>query len=171
MSTKDEKRMDFSTFDRGLVATLRMICVVCFVILFILLCGNVLVRYFPVTTMYWFDEVVEWVFAWMVFLGAAALWARDEHFKLEWISQKLRAHPQGPLVAIVLEILSLSFLLIFAYQSLRLTMLARDWTPVFNISRRYLYACMPVSGVIMVAYSVRNIVRETRVYLNTLRAD
>jgi TRAP-type C4-dicarboxylate transport system permease small subunit len=48
-------------------------------------------------------------------------------------------------------------------------MLARDWTPVFNISRRYLYACIPVSGVIMVAYSVRNIVRETRTYWKTLR--
>lgn len=171
MSTKDKKRMDFSTFDRGLVGALRLICVGCFIMLFVLLSGNVLVRYFPVTTMYWFDEVVEWVFAWMVFLGAAALWARDEHFKLEWISQKLRTHPHGPLVAVVLEILSLSFLLIFAYQSLRLTMLAKDWTPVFNISRRYLYACMPVSGVIMVAYSVRNIVRETRIYLKTLRAD
>ena len=88
--------------------------------------------------------------------------------ELEWISQKLQNHPQGPLVAVVLEILSLSFLLIFSYQSLRLIMLARDWTPVFNISRRYIYACLPVSGVIMVAYSVRNIVRETRIYLKTL---
>jgi TRAP-type C4-dicarboxylate transport system permease small subunit len=162
--------MNFSKFDRYLVATLRTICVGCFIALLVLLTGNVLVRLFPVTTMYWFDEVVEWVFAWMVFLGAAALWARDEHFKLDWISKKLQQHRQGPLVAVLLEILSLAFLAIFAYQSLRLTILAKDWTPVFNVSRRYLYVCMPVSGVIMVGYSVRNLLRETRTYLKTLRS-
>ena len=163
--------MDFSKFDRYLIASLRVICVGCFLILLVLLTANVLVRLFPVTTIYWFDEVVEWVFAWMVFLGAAALWARDEHFKLEWISQRLRQHRHGSLAAVALEILSLIFLMIFAYQSLRLTILAKDWTPVFNLSRRYLYVCMPVSGVIMLAYSVRNIVRETRTYLKALRAD
>lgn len=162
--------MDFSKLDRSLVATLRVICVGCFLLLLVLLSANVLVRLFPVTTIYWFDEVVEGVFAWMVFLGAAALWARDEHFKLDWISQRLRQHRLGPLVAVGLEILSLVFLVIFAYQSLRLTILAKDWTPVFNISRRYLYVCMPVSGFIMVAYSVRNIVRETRRCLKTLRS-
>lgn len=163
--------MDFSKFDRWLVTTLRVICVGCFVVLLLLLTGNVLVRLFPVTTMYWFDEVVEWVFAWMVFLGAAALWARDEHFKLDWISQRLRQQRYGPLVAVALEVLSLLFLVIFAYQSLRLTILAKDWTPVFNISRRYLYVCMPVSGVIMLAYSVRNIVREVRMFLSPVRPD
>ncbi len=36
----------------------------------------------------------------------------------------------------------------------------KDWTPVFNVFRRYLYVCMPVSGIIMVGYSIRNILRE-----------
>lgn len=160
-----------STFDRCLVGTLRAICVGCLVVLLFLLSGNVLVRYFPVTTLYWFDEVVEGVFAWMVFLAAAALWARDEHFKLEWISAKLEHHPQGALVKLLIEVLSLTFLLIFAYQSLRLTLLARDWTPVFNIPRRYVYACMPLAGFIMVAYSVRNLMRGTRAFIKNLQSD
>lgn len=166
MPNEQNKCFDFSNFDRSLVSILRIICVACFTILLLLLTGNVLVRYFPVTTIYWFDEVVEWVFAWMVFIGAAALWARDEHFKLDWISKKLQSTRYGHLVAVVLEIISLGFLVVFAYQSLRLTALAKDWTPVFNVPRRFLYACMPVSGVIMVAYSIRNIIREARSYLN-----
>lgn len=48
----------------------------------------------------------------------------------------------------------------FMRRTLRLTVLAKDWTPVFNVSRRYLFVCMPISGVIMVGYSIRNIVRE-----------
>ena len=151
-------------FDRVLVFTLRTICVCCFTLLLLLLSGNVFVRYFPVAAFYWFDEVVEWLFAWMVFFGAAALWARDEHFRLEWINEKIRGTPRGHLVAAVLELLSLFFLLIFFYQATRLTMLARDWTPVFNVSRRYLYVCMPISGFIMTCYSVRNILREVTAF-------
>ncbi|MEJ2039506.1 MAG: TRAP transporter small permease [Desulfosarcinaceae bacterium] len=146
-----------SAIDRGIVFTLRLVCVVCFILLLLLLSGNVFVRYFPVAAFYWFDEVVEWMFAWMVFFGAAALWARNEHFRLEWISEKLKRRPAGHLLAAGLEIISLLFIVIFFYQALRLTMLAKDWTPVFNVPRRYLYGCMPISGLIMVGYSVRNI--------------
>jgi TRAP-type C4-dicarboxylate transport system permease small subunit len=59
-----------------------------------------------------------------------------------------------------LELISLFFLIIFSYESLRLTILAKDWTPVFNVSRRYLYVCMPISGLIMVGYGIRNVLRE-----------
>jgi TRAP-type C4-dicarboxylate transport system permease small subunit len=157
-----KKIFDFSDFDKFLISVLRLICVGCFIMLMILLSGNVFVRYFPVAAFYWFDEVVECLFAWMVFFGAAALWARDEHFKLSWVSEKMQGTFAGHIVSVLLEIISLGFLLVFAYQAMRLTALARDWTPVFNLSRRYLYGCMPISGFIMVGYSIRNIVREVK---------
>jgi TRAP-type C4-dicarboxylate transport system permease small subunit len=149
-----------SAFDRGLVFFLRLVCTVCFILLLLLLAGNVFVRYFPVAAFYWFDEVVEWAFAWMVFFGAAALWARNEHFRLEWINEKIKGTRACHLVAAGMEVISLFFILIFFYQAMRLTLLARDWTPVFNVPRRYLYVCMPLSGIIMVAYSIRKIVME-----------
>ena len=156
-----EKKPGFlPAFSRVLVYTLRMICIACFSLLLLLLAGNVFVRHFPVAAFYWFDEVVEGIFAWMVFFGAAALWARDEHFRLEWINEKIRGTATGHLVAAGLELISLFFLIIFSYESLRLTILAKDWTPVFNISRRYLYICMPISGLIMVGYGIRNVLRE-----------
>lgn len=150
----------FEKIDRGVVFTLRLICVCCFSLLLLLLAGNVFVRYVPVAAFYWFDEVVEWMFAWMVFFGAAALWARDEHFKLEWINDKIKGTSTGHLVAVVLEIISLFFLIIFFYRASRLTILAKDWTPVFNVPRRFLYVCMPISGFIMVGYAIRNVLRE-----------
>jgi TRAP-type transport system small permease protein len=160
-----------SVCDRVLVLTLRSICVVCFSLLLLLLAGNVFVRHFPVSAFYWFDEVVECMFAWMVFFGTAALWARDEHFRLAWINEKLKGTPAGHLVAAALEVISLFFIFIFFYQALRLTSLARDWTPVFNVSRRYLYACMPISGLIMVIYSIRNIFREMMAFLRHKRGE
>jgi len=160
-----------TVFDRILIKLLRLICVCCFTLLLLLLSGNVFVRYVPVAAFYWFDEVVEWTFAWMVFFGAAALWARDEHFKLDWINKKIKGTPTGHLVAAGLELVSLFFLVVFFYEALRLTVLARDWTPVFNVSRRYVYVCMPISGLIMVGYSIRNVLREALKFRQLTRGD
>jgi TRAP-type C4-dicarboxylate transport system permease small subunit len=170
-----------ATFDKWLVQILRSISILGFTLLLLLLAGNVFARilaglsetlseyafakYIPIVAFYWFDEVVEWAFAWMVFFGAAALWARDDHFRLEWFPQKMQTSRTGRLVLFGLELLSLFFLLVFATQSLRLTILAKDWTPVFNVSRRFLYACMPISGFIMVGYSIRNLVRELHAFI------
>jgi TRAP-type C4-dicarboxylate transport system permease small subunit len=167
-----------AVFDRRLVQLMRVICLCCFTLLLLLLAGNVFVRIYagfydrvpsfiriPIMGFYWFDEVVEWTFAWMVFFGAAALWARGEHFKLEWIAAKMQGTRIGHLIVGGLELISLFFLLIFAYYSLQLTILAKDWTPYFNVSRRFLYVCMPVAGFIMVGYSIRNVVREALAFL------
>ena len=155
-------------FDRILVSSLHWICVICFALLFLLLSGNVFVRFFPVTAFFWFDEVVEWMFAWMVFFGAAALWARDDHFRLDWISTKLKGTAHGHLLAAFVEILSLIFVAIFFYQAFRLTSLAKDWTPVFNVPRACLYVCMPISGAIMVGYSAKNVLREISAFTGLL---
>ena len=100
-----------AAFDRRLVQFMRVICLCCFTLLLLLLAGNVFVRLYagiydrvpsfiriPIIGFYWFDEVVEWAFAWMVFFGAAALWARNEHFKLEWIAVKMEGTRIGHLI-------------------------------------------------------------------------
>lgn len=152
----------FTRLDRYLNKTLRIICSLCLAILLVLLAGNVFVRYFPVAAFYWFDEVVEWVFAWMVFLGAAALWTRDEHFKLSWLDDKLEGTIAGNLITLFIELICLIFLMIFFIQAAKLTYLAKDWTPVFNVPRRCLYICMPISGLIMVSYSLANSMRAVK---------
>lgn len=146
--------------DHYLQIMMRTICIACFLLLFILLAGNVLIRNFPFMSVYWFDEVVEFAFAWLVFLGAAKLWADNDHFKLSWLSERIKNNRARHLFMIGIEAVSLTFLLIFTFQSLQLTILAQDWTPALNVSKRFLYACMPISGCIMVGYSISKTVHE-----------
>lgn len=148
--------------DHYLQIMMRSICIACFFLLFVLLAGNVFIRNFPFMAAYWFDEVVEFAFAWLIFMGAAKLWADNEHFKLEWLSETIKNIKARHLFLLGIETVSILFLLIFTYQSLQLTILARDWTPVFNVSKRFLYGCMPISGTIMVGYSIRKILNEVK---------
>jgi TRAP-type C4-dicarboxylate transport system permease small subunit len=66
-------------------------------------------------------------------------------------------------------LLALCFALIFFYYSLRLTILARDVTNVFAIPKRVLYSCLPVSGAIMILYSIRNMAVEIIGFLGSER--
>jgi TRAP-type C4-dicarboxylate transport system permease small subunit len=148
--------------DRFVLALLKAFTILCFILLTLLISANVLVRFFPVVSLHWFDEIIELLYAYLVFYGAAALWITREHFSVgDWISGRLIRNPLAIRVyRLVLECLVLSFALIFFYYSQRLTGLAMDVTNVFAIPKKILYSCMPISALVMVVYSLRNVIME-----------
>ncbi len=147
--------------DRGVGMTLDGIALVAFVALFLLLFGNVLVRWLGVFSMAWFDEIVEMAFAWMVFFGAAALYRRGEHFRVDWLDERLMSRPRlRNTVLIVVSLISLLFLGYLLFYGWRLVARTNDVTPIFAISRRILYIGIPISASLMVIYEVIRLVER-----------
>ncbi|MBC7188956.1 TRAP transporter small permease [Candidatus Aerophobetes bacterium] len=124
--------------------------------LLLLVAGNVLVRFVPFTSLGWSDEIVEWMFAWLVFICAAALWRENEHFRVDWIPSKLKGR-KNYFLHFIIELISLSFLFFFTYQGWRLTLSCDATTPIFKLPYRILYLGIPVSGIIMFGYSLRRV--------------
>jgi TRAP-type transport system small permease protein len=148
-------------FDRMVLKALRVITIVSFILLMILVTANVIVRIFPFVSLHWFDEIIELLYAYLVFYGAAALWVLRGHISVgDWIEKSIASTRLRCLYRMFIEVLVLGFAAVFFYYSLRLTLLALDVTNVFAIPKRVLYSCMPVAGAIMVIYSVRNIAIE-----------
>jgi TRAP-type transport system small permease protein len=147
--------------DKAILLTLKTIAIVSFFLLTILITANVFVRFVPVVSLHWFDEIIELLFAYMVFYGAAALWITNEHFSVgDWIEKRIADLRLRHVYKMLLELLILIFAAIFFYYSLNLTVAARDVTNVFAIPKRVLYSCLPISGLIMVIYTLRNIIIE-----------
>ncbi len=154
-----KKIMSFlAQFDKSLMSILRWLTLACFVALLILLAGVVFVRFVPVTSLGWSDEIVEWAFAWMVFMGAAALWRDNEHFRVQWLPDKLNGRPSGKALGLVVEALSITFLVVMTYYGMKLTVAAHDRSPILELPRHIWYFCVPLAGMIMIAYSIRNFV-------------
>ena len=57
-------------FDAWLGTFLRVVSMSCLTVISVLMVFNVFTRFFPIFSMSWFDEILEGVFAWMVFMGA-----------------------------------------------------------------------------------------------------
>jgi TRAP-type C4-dicarboxylate transport system permease small subunit len=149
------------SIDKVILTTLKWITITSFILLTILISANVLVRFFPIASLHWFDEIIELLYAYLVFYGAAALWISREHFGVgDWIVRRIRNVRMRYVYTTIIQFLVLCFAVIFFYYSLRLTLLARDVTNVFAIPKRVLYSCLPASGAIMIIYSIRNIVLE-----------
>jgi TRAP-type C4-dicarboxylate transport system permease small subunit len=149
------------SMDKVILKALKAVTITSFVFLTLLISANVFVRFFPVVSLHWFDEIIELLYAYLVFYGAAALWISHEHFGVgDWIETRIRNVRMRCVYKMIIELLVLCFVVIFFYYSLRLTILARDVTNVFAIPKRVLYSCLPASGAIMMIYSLRNIIVE-----------
>jgi TRAP-type transport system small permease protein len=147
--------------DRVILYILKAVTIISFVLLTLLISANVFVRFVPVVSLHWFDEIIELLYAYLVFYGAAALWISRDHFGVgDWLEKRIKGKGARHLYRIVIQLLVACFAVIFFYYSLKLTLLARDVTNVFAIPKRVLYSCLPVSGAIMAIYSLREIAAE-----------
>jgi TRAP-type C4-dicarboxylate transport system permease small subunit len=130
--------------------------------LVVLVSGLVLVRFFPILPLDWSDEIVELAFAWMVFMGTAALWRSHEHITIDFIPQALAGSRVGRALDLVVGLLALSFLAVFTWQGWRLTVQARDTSPMLLLPRPLWYAAIPVSGLLMIGYTLPRILKVIR---------
>ena len=149
--------------DRALEAVLRWMSIVCMFILVVLVCALVFIRFFPVFSMGWADEIVELAFAWMVFMGTAAVWRSHEHITIDFIPQALAGTRAGRVLDVVVNVLVLGFLGVFTWQGWFLTIQARSNTsPMLTMPKPFWYAVIPVSGLLMIVYTVSRILKAIR---------
>lgn len=147
-----------SRIDHILGRVLRGVPIICFAALFVLLFVNVLARTFQLAGFAWFDEVVQALFAWMVFVGAAALWRENAHFQVLWLPESLPL-AWSRMLRIVIVLLGLCFLAAMTWYGASLTSKARAVTPILSLPTSWLYAAIPISGAVMMAYSLADLIR------------
>jgi TRAP-type C4-dicarboxylate transport system permease small subunit len=94
----------------------------------------------------------------MVFMGAAALWRDNEHFRVQWLPNRLNGRASGKALGLVVEALSMIFLVVMTYYGMKVTVAAHDRSPILELPRHIWYLCVPLAGIIMIAYSIRNFI-------------
>lgn len=141
---------------------LRIVCVTFLLVLFLLLSLNVFFRYVPIYSIGWFDEIVELSFASLSFFGAAFLWRRGEHSRIDFISEKFMGTKVEIIIELIISIIGLIFVYFMVRYSLVLISKTTAWSAIFKIPRKVFYAGIPISGIIMAIYSIRDIVKHTK---------
>lgn len=149
--------------DAAVLAALKLLTIGLFSALMLILTANVFVRFVPILSLHWLDEIVELLFAALVFYGSAALWILEGHFQAgEWLANSLKSPRMRAALRLAVDLGSLLFLAVFFRYSFQLVRRSMEVTAVFLIPKRVLYSCMPLSSAVMLFYSLRFVLRDLR---------
>lgn len=153
--------------DKALMLVLEWVCIALFAAITFILTLNIVVRFFPFMSMHWFDEILELLYGALVFYGAAAVWVTHSHFSVgDWISKYLKSVRARFIYRLLVEVMSLVFIAVFFWYALELLMQTEERTTAFAMSKKWLYACMPITGGIMVLYTLKNMYLELAAIVN-----
>lgn len=147
----------FFRLENALGALLRVFSIACVVALTLLLALNIFSRATGWFGMNWFDEVVVTIFAWLVFIGASALWRDRDHFAISLLSDALKdKRLEGP-HKVVIALLGLLFAAVLMFYGARFVGRTTATTPVLEMPQAWAYACMPIAGFLMTLYALRDV--------------
>jgi len=147
---------------RVLGALVDAACLLLMVALSVDILLGVFSRYVLVQTFTWYDEVARAVFVWMVFLGAAAGVRRQAHFRLHLAVDRLPARAQHGVEVFGLLVV-IGFAAVLVQQGAALVELGRfQQTPVMGMPKSWIYAAMPVGGVLIGLFALAPLWRALR---------
>lgn len=121
---------------------------------------QVLSRYVFKAPSPWTEELAEFLMIWLGFLGACVALAAKGHPKIDYVTNKLS--PENQLIVRIFSysvvlLFSISVLLYGGCQLVYNTFITNQTSPALMIKVGYVYLAIPVTGVIMVIYSISDI--------------
>ncbi|MGL4981864.1 MAG: TRAP transporter small permease [Treponemataceae bacterium] len=104
------------------------------------------------------EELISYSFAWMAMLAAAYIFGKRDHMKMVFFVEKLNKKNQR-FLAILSEIAILLFAIgvLLRGGSAITTLTMTQTTPALRIPMGYIYAVLPLAGIIISVYSILNI--------------
>lgn len=121
---------------------------------------QVIARYVFSAPIVWAEEFAVLMFAWITFLGAAAVQADDSHLSIDTLRNRVGDRAQRCLDAFRrLTIIGCSAVLIHQGIALSLRMASLEF-PAMGVSRSLLYVSVPVGFAFSLLFALRSLVRR-----------
>lgn len=138
---------------------LETVCVFIFAFITIVGTYQIVVRYVFNSPSTVSEELLTYSFTWLALLGAALVFGKKEHMAMTYFADKIKG--KGRIVlSLVIEIIVMLFAVsVMIFGGLSITKLTMTQvTASLGIPMGYVYAVVPISGVITVIYNILNIV-------------
>ncbi|WP_085522472.1 TRAP transporter small permease [Tuberibacillus sp. Marseille-P3662] len=111
----------------------------------------------------WTTEVAKYSFIWSVFMGAAVMLNRREHFKFDMLLNKLKGKARNVLYMINDLILLLFSFAIFYYGIDAVQSFWNyNWVSLPQMKMGYVWISVPIMGGTMVIYTIAHLIRTIK---------
>ena len=142
---------------KTLEKTQMFIGVIMLSIFFIAIMIQIVSRHMGVSII-WTEEVANYSFIWSVFMGAAVMVNKREHFSFDFLTMKLKGAKKVILI-IVIDTIVLLFALALLYYGIQAasTFWDYNWVAIPEMKMGYVWIALPLTGLTMAIYSLNHI--------------
>jgi len=123
-------------------------------------------RYILGTSFTWTEEFARFSLIWMTIVGAAYLNAKREHLSMDFLYQKFSASNKK-IASILIEVLIFLFaaivMVIGGFNLVYTTLHLEQLSGTLRIPLGYVYAILPISGLLIMCFSIHHI---SNIYTN-----
>ncbi|WP_100404677.1 TRAP transporter small permease [Bacillus solitudinis] len=131
-------------------------------IFFLAVLFQVISRYFSISVI-WTEEVAKYSFIWAVFMGAAVMVNRKDHFNFDYLSKKLKGKAKLTLSIMTDTILMLFCAALFYYSLAALSSFWNyNWVALPMLKMGYVWLSLPVMASTMVIYLCAHIATNVK---------
>jgi TRAP-type C4-dicarboxylate transport system permease small subunit len=143
----------YTSLSRGL----ELLCATLLVAIVLMVFANVVGRYFFRSPLYWSDELAQYLFLWLSYLGALAALIKGQHYSVALVVDALPrplalgVKAVGQVVVIVL----LGVLIWYGWKLVDLLKFQR--TPALRMGVYYFYIALPVTSALMLVVVLKQL--------------
>lgn len=144
---------------KGLDKVLIVICCVLFSLMVCVGTYQIVTRYFFNSPSTVSEELLTYSFTWMALFSSVYVFGKRDHMRMGFIADKVTGKART-IMEVVIELLVMAFaFIVLVYGGISITNLSMTQiTASLGISMGAVYTVIPISGVLVVVYSVLNII-------------
>ncbi len=137
---------------------LEIICISLFAFMTIIGAYQIITRYIFNSPSTISEELLTFTFTWMALLASSLVFGKRDHMRMEFVSSMFKGK-SSIILSIISEILILVFsVVVLIYGGMQITKLTTSQiTASLGIHMCYVYAVVPISGILTVLYNIINI--------------
>ena len=139
---------------------IEVVLVVIFALLVLDVLWQVFGRYVLNQSFSFTEEFARFALIWLSILGAAYLNGKREHLSMDYLLQKLSPEQLAKrmkLIEVLMFVFALVVMVIGGGNLVYTTLYLGQVSPAKNVSLGYVYAIVPISGLLIMFYSIYNI--------------
>ncbi|WP_246202506.1 TRAP transporter small permease [Virgibacillus doumboii] len=113
----------------------------------------------------WTVEVANYSFIWAIFMGAAVMVNRREHFNFDFLTKKLKGKPRI-LLSIFNDLILLLFNTAIFYYGIKVVQnfWNYNWTSLPEMKMGYVWISIPIMGATMIIYTLSHLAKHVKTW-------
>jgi TRAP-type C4-dicarboxylate transport system permease small subunit len=141
----------------SLIRLLELLCATILIGIILMVFANVVGRYFFRSPLHWSDELAQYLFLWLSYLGALAALMKGRHYSVTLLIDALPKQFAIAVKAVSHVVVIVIFAILIWYGWKLVSVLQFQKTPALRMSVYYFYIALPVTSALMLLVVVKQL--------------